>query len=332
MRGLIYILSFTCLGLLGTAGLTAESPRETGGAVGRVVDPAGRPIAGAKVWAEVRANILGRARTDADGHFRLETVNAERAITLWAEASEQGLAREHFEDVRIFAGRETDVGDLMLVPGAQLSGRVVDAKGQPVTESRAIIKSWHFELGHTITPNGPDWKVRGADDGQLRTAPLPVGRTDITIRARGKAVRPLDRQIQPGQTAIDLGDVRLDDEQPITGLVVDQDGKPVSGATVVIDGDWDNRARTDHAGHFTVRDAALKATWIRVEAPGYFDPTLRPTHELKGQRTDLRMPLQKAYTVEGSVIDADTGAPVDFQLVQLCTVIRDEEGHVTLAG
>lgn len=318
---------------LAAAAPAIESSRETGGAAGRVVDLQGRPVARARVWAADRAaKVEARSRTDNEGHFRLESINAERAVAIWAEAPEQGLAREHFEDVRIYAGRETDVGDLCLVPGARLSGRVVDAKGQPVAGARAIVKSWHFTLGHTITPNGPDWTVRGADDGQIRTPSLPVGKTDITITAPGKARLSLEKRIEPGQSAIDLGDIQLDDEQPITGTVVDQDGKPVRGATVVIDSDWDSRARTDHAGHFTVRGAPLKATWIRVEAPGYFDPTLRPVHELKGKRTDLRMPLQKAYTVQGRAIDADTGAPVDFQLVQLCTVTRDEEGHITLTG
>ena len=70
-----------------------------GSVVGRVIDLEGRPVAGAEVWAGDRDQVAARARTDADGRFRLESVSDERAATVWAEDEERGLAREHFEDV-----------------------------------------------------------------------------------------------------------------------------------------------------------------------------------------------------------------------------------------
>lgn len=314
------------------AGPGGEAVKQTGSIVGRVTDPDGRPVAGAEVWTGDYDKVEVRARTGADGRFRLEPVGDEHTATLWAECEPEGLAREHFDEVRVFAGRETDLGDIALAPGARLSGRAVDDDGRPVAGAELIIQSWHHILGYTITPNGPNWAARGDEAGRFRTPALPVGETDLTLRAPGKARRRLDQRIEPGRSAIDLGDIRLDDEKPITGIVLDQDDRPVAGAQVVVDADYDHPATTDPDGRFAVRDAAIDDSWIRVEAPGYFDPTLRPIHKLEGQRTDLRLALQKAYTVEGSVLDAETGEPVEFEQVQLCTVERDGANHVTLVG
>ena len=285
-----------------------EATKGTGTIAGRVIDLDGRPVAGAKVWAGDRDPVAARARTGTDGRFRLGPVSDERATTVWAEDEERGLAREHFENVRVFAGRDTDLGDVALAPGARLSGRVVDVKGQPVAGAQATILSQRLVLGHTLTLNGPKWTVQGGDQGRFRTPALPVGLLDLTVTAPGKARRHRGPLVEPGRAAIDLGDVRLEDERPVTGVVVDQDSRPVAGATVVVDADFDHPATSDANGRFAVRDAAINAVWFLVEAAGYFDPTPQGGHELKGQRTDLRIALQKAYTVQGSVIDAETGA------------------------
>ena len=183
----------------------------------------------------------------------------------------------------------------------------MDVEGRPVARARATILSQRFVLGHTVTQNGPKWTVQGDDQGRFQTPALPVGLVELTVTAPGKARRHRGPLVEAGQAAIDLGEVRLDDERPVTGVVVDQDGRPLAGATVVVDADYDHPATADAKGRFAVRDAAINAVWFLVEARGYFDPTLRRPHELKGQRTDLRIALQKAYTVGGSVIDAETG-------------------------
>jgi hypothetical protein len=326
------LLVVACGAAIFGAGAGDKPGKEVGSISGRVVDLDGRPVAGASVWTGDRNQVTARARTAADGRFHLNSVSAERAATVWAEDEEKELAREHFEDVRVFAGRDIDLGDVTLVPGVRLVGRFVDKEGRPVAGAEATIQSWHLILGHTITPNGDKWTVRGDDQGRFRTPALPSGMVDFTARAAGKARCNLGRHVEPGQGTVDLGDVHFDDEQPITGVVVDQDGQPVAGATMVVDGDRDHPASTDEKGRFSVHDAATKSTWIYLDARGYFDPTLGRIHELKGQRSGLRFVLQKAFTVEGSVVDADTGAPVAIERMQLCTVQRDEDNQVTLVG
>lgn len=321
-----------CGAALAGVAMADEARQGTGTVAGRIVDLEGRPVAGAEVWAGDRDQVTARVRTGADGRFRLGPLSEERAATIWAEDEARGLAREHFEEVRVFAGFETELGTVALVPGIRVVGRVIDRQGRPVAGGEATLESWHHLLGHTITLNGPRWRVHGDEQGRFRTPALPAGKLDVVIRASGKARQSLDRLVEPGPSTIDLGDVPLEDERPVTGLVFDQNGLPIPGAEVVVDADREHPAVTGADGRFIVRDAAIDATWFRVEAAGYFDPTLRPFHKFEGARTDLRIPLQKAYTITGSVVDAESGAPVEFDQVQLCTVARDEEAHITLVG
>jgi hypothetical protein len=318
--------------LAGAGTAAGEVAQGTGTVVGRVVDLEGRPVVGAAVWAGDRDQVEAQVRTDADGRFRLGPLSEERAATIWAEDEAKGLARQYFDDVRVVAGRETDLGAVVLAPGARVLGRAVDRDGRPVVGVEATITSRHHVLGHTVTLNGMKWTVRGDEQGQIRTPALSVGDTELIIRAPGKARQYLSRLIEPGQSVIDLGDVKLEDEKPITGLVVDQDGQPIAGARISVDADYDHPAITGADGRFIVHDAATDASWYRIDAAGYFDPTLKPFRKLEGHRIALRIALQKAYTIEGSVIDVDTGAPVEFEQVQLCTVVRDEDAHVTLVG
>lgn len=329
-NGMVVVLAMASAG----AGPGAGGSGEKGTVVGRVTDLDGQPVSGAEIWTEARDREAAstRTRSGSDGRFRLRPVDDERAAIVWVEAQERGLAREHFDEVRVFAGRETDVGDLPLAPGARLVGRVVDVKGQPIAGATASIVSRRHVMGHTITQNGPDWTLQGDDQGRFKTPALPVGLVEFIVRAHGKALRHSSQLVEPGRSEIDLGDLRLDDERPITGVVVDQDGRPVRGASVVVDADYNHPAISDDQGRFTVRDAAVDAMWYMAEARGYFDQTLQQYHELKGKRTDHRIVLQEAFTIEGSVVDAETGAPIEFGQVQLCTVLRDEDNKVTLAG
>jgi hypothetical protein len=126
---------------------------------GRVLDPAGVPIADAEL--DVRYDSLagvprghGRARTEAsdpDGHFDFHHDEAPEPCTLvlgWTSPQ-----RHQFSGraplPRIEAGATHDCGELRLEPTLPLSaGRVVDAAGQPVV--RAVLEVSVFEEGQYI--------------------------------------------------------------------------------------------------------------------------------------------------------------------------------------
>ena len=127
-------------------------PGQTGRISGRVVDPSGRPIAGAsvRIWRQVRHEsgvmflkepVAGEdgsivVRTGADGRFRAGRplpVGDEYAV----DASAPGRLSGHSAAVKLSSGDQT-IPDVVL-PGVRIvEGRVVDRSGRPVAGARVI--------------------------------------------------------------------------------------------------------------------------------------------------------------------------------------------------
>jgi hypothetical protein len=110
---------------------------------GRVVDGAGEPIAGARVGLGRGGMVLPGARpregeveiTGADGRFRLPVDDEDGRRRGWQDlrlsvsaASFQAAQRT----VSPAAGTNYPVGDLELLPGSIVAGRVVGPNGEPV--------------------------------------------------------------------------------------------------------------------------------------------------------------------------------------------------------
>lgn len=129
--------------------------------VGRIVDLAGQPVAGVKVYAaptdrNQRTPLDGppwdeprrkrrEATTDEAGRFALVVLSAG-SLRFAARASD--YAPLDLEDVLAVAEIDNDLGTLELVPGVRVSGRVVDARGQGVGE---------VELYLPRDPQNPIW-------------------------------------------------------------------------------------------------------------------------------------------------------------------------------
>ena len=128
---------------------TSEAPR--GRALeGRVLDPLGQAVAGARVLlGEGSAAFLGdtpldgpsaarlfdvrEERTDGEGRFRFEGVAAD-ALRVAVRAS--GFAPYDAVDVPMPSSAR--LADIVLEPGVRLAGRVVDASGRPVSGVRVL--------------------------------------------------------------------------------------------------------------------------------------------------------------------------------------------------
>jgi hypothetical protein len=305
----------------------AEGPERSGGIVGRVVDLQGRPVPGAEVWGEALRKEAGRVRADAEGRFRLGPIGEDKAVDVWFEG--EGLARERREGVHVFGGRDHDLGTLTLVPGTRVAGRVVDAGGRPIPGAKVAIEVYRRVLGHTIDSNQRRWEVSSDAEGRFRTASLPPGEGQFGLASPGKVRTRLDRRIMPGAAELDLGDVEMEDEVPIRGVVVDQDGKPASRVEVMADYDYENTTTTDETGRFTLGGTGRGAKEVRLTSNDYFAPKPFP---IGPDRANLRLQVIKAYEVVGSAVDAETGAPVTVDSVRLCTVVHEPDGTTSLQG
>ncbi len=328
-RSTVPILAMAAMAAWGPAGSRAGEGDTTraGAVVGRVVDGQGRPVAGAELWAIAFRDEVGRVKADVDGRFRLGPIAEARTLTIWASGA--GLARERWEDIRVFAGKDRDLGTLTLVPGTRFAGRAVDARGIAVAGAKLSVEVYHQILGHTIGSDQKTWELATDLEGRFRTEALPAGEVSLSLTAPGKVLTHAGRKAVPGVAEEDLGDVKFEDEVPIRGLVVDQDGKPAPGVEIIPDYDYKLAATTDAEGRFAIGGAGKAAQEVQVRSNNYFAPRPFPIGE---HREKLRLVVRRAYTILGSAVDAETDGPVNIVTVQLCIVTHKPDGTTSLRG
>jgi 5-hydroxyisourate hydrolase-like protein (transthyretin family) len=303
-------------------------PHQTGAITGRVADQQSRPVAGAEVWGVAYQEKFGPTRSGPDGRFRLPALNPDKPVTVWADAP--NLARERRDDVRVFPGQDHDIGRLTLLPGTRMHGRTVDAKGKPVAGATVKLEVYRHQLGHTISSQQTEWTFRTDRDGRFDTPPLPAGQASFSLAAPGKVRTPVGKKAEPGTPVVDLGDVTLPDEMPVSGVVADGEGKPAPGVVVTPDYDWQNTTTTDKDGRFNVHGVGKDIKVLRLQSNDYFAP--KPFDVAPGQ-TGLKLTVIKAYEIHGTAVDAETGKPVTVETVRLCRVERDpNDGHLTFVG
>lgn len=251
-----------------TAASAAPAPRPQGPAVavtGRVLDEAGRPVAGASVTfladplaaalalrpgaARPAVAALPEATSGADGRFsieaRLRAPDEEEPGFLGAALQPQLVVRhEAFATLaQSFSNPQPprlDAGDLVLAAGAWIVGRAVDENGRPVAGARASARNTGDDRGPRgfLMPFGGAGDQLGevvtAADGRFRVSGLAPGRAELSVRADGRRLGFVgDLELQARQPA-DAGDVPLPLGQSIAGVVLDDQGRPIEGAEVSV--------------------------------------------------------------------------------------------------
>ncbi len=233
------------------------------------------------------------------------------------------------DSIHVFAGREHDIGRLVLFPGTCFRGRTVDSQGQPLAGAKIEIADFRYVLGHTVTSDQTEWTLTSDAQGRFTTALVPPGDVQFQISSPGKVRTFVRRPAEPGTPLAALGDVALADDVPIQGTVVNRDGKPAPGVNVMADYNYHDGVTTDKDGHFTIRASGKDAKQLILRSIHYFAPN---PFDLGAKRQSLTLTVSKAYEVNGLAVDAETGKPVPIQTVQLCIVMRDPDGSYTLLG
>ncbi len=231
--------------------------------------------------------------------------------------------------VHALAGQAHDIGPMTLIPGTRIKGRVADAGGRAIAGAKVKLQVYRRVLGHTIDSNQARWELSSDDQGRFRTPPLPPGEGQLSIAAPGKVRAFVGRRTMPGAPEIDLGDVKLEDEVPIRGVVVDRAGNPAPKVEVIADYDYDNAAITDKEGRFRLGGTGREAKELLLTSNDYFAPKPFP---IGPDRETLRLEVIKAYEILGSAVDAETGEPVPIDTVRLCTVVHEPDGTTSLQG
>ena len=297
---------------------------------GKVVDPQGRPLAGAAVVA-VPEGALGnrafspsdpvaaRAVSDVQGRFELRRLRLEQSYEIRASRAGAFPAAQ-----RAMATREVT---LVLAPARSARGRVLDPEGRPIAGAEAFVRP-------ALRPGASDGDETGTPvqsdaQGVFSFPELPAAEVELAVRRKGYAPAVLPAlRILPGTGSADLGVVTLRPGATLAGRVIDRGGQAVAeGEVFLLDRpaspnemdrvlkDRKPAAKVGADGSFSVEDLARGAPiHVVVRSPGYLFEQVRSVRPPTQKPVVVR--LRPAADLAGRVVD-EAGEPVPGAHVDL---------------
>ncbi len=311
--------------------IVAGAPRVDAGTVtlspsavfeGQVTDPRGAPIAGARVWAfpERHGSDLSMPESDrrplevgTDGRFRIDDLPRGAKIRVQVDA--QGYGNASLEGLELPLPEPLRIE---LRPLVQLTGRVTDPEGEPV--SGASLTRFR-RRGNSSYGQGA-----GNTDGQGRfRIEVEPGPVEIRVRAEGYT------QSSWSGTVPERGDagpveIMLRRGAVLEGRVLDPEGNPVAEAFVHASPEASSGAgglhtsgssQSDGEGRYRIAGLETGSHQVSVQGMGSVGQT-STRFEVQPGSNRLDLTLDAGVEVSGFVRDAD-GAPVAGAEVMLST-------------
>ncbi len=195
------------------------------------------------------------------------------------------------EERNLSVNLEIDKKDMMmdfkLKPGISVTGKVVDSDGKPIKGAKAILLMRALNLGTILKA-----KRRLTDtEGNFEIRAVPEGiRYSIDLDANGYSHFQKEIEIQLAENGkLDLGTFTLYAANlTVSGVVVDENGKPVANAKVTSSGrnQPKNKTQTDKDGKFEFKVCEGRVT-IRVDSIDR--PVLSGSVVAEGGDTDVKI-------------------------------------------
>jgi len=269
---------------------------------GRVVDSAGRPLAGARVelledpgaacgeWQPLGFDLPGRgdrlaeAHSAPDGSFAL-AAPADRLLVVRAGA-------EGYVETELRAFVPGPAIEVRLARAAALAGRLTRARdGVPV--EGACVRVFHGpgqdRTAQTESDAGGSYHLDGLAAGEAQVQVVPLEQAMPMI---------VDVTLVAGSTA--RADVALEEGWTLAGQVRDaRTQAPIEGAEVSV---WEflgKTVRSDARGFYRLAGARGRPGTIVARAPGYG----RAERAYEGPVEDLDLELRRGCRLTGRVVD-----------------------------
>jgi len=257
---------------------------------GVVRDEKGKPVQGVKL--QVCPMGTGRSiSSDAKGKFQLSWDperwygNETPAMVLVGRYEQGNLA------AAVEVDEDTRTQDIMLRPALTVTGRVIgpDGKGIANAQTTAMLRGprWRSSIGR----NQPIVD----EDGRFEIRALPTENSyTLTTRAEGYGEHRSEKinEDDAVNNKLDIGDVTLTvADMSVSGVVVDNNDRPVVGASVLCYGDDqpDRRTQTGADGKFTLDGVC--AGKVRLSVKKFGAVLLRGSADTEGGATDIKIEI-----------------------------------------
>lgn len=270
---------------------------------GRVVNAEGKPVADARINANVGENGLSSYASTAtapDGTYSLEGL-PEGNATIKVSSPNSALAPTSIKGVAVTAGQTATAPEIRLNAGVLLTGEVLDkATKKPVEGARVMAMGDFGNAPSAATGKDGIYQVR-VPTGQIRfylySQPEEYVRdmfTDANANITAASTNAPDFAIQRGLT--------------LTGTARDETGAPAVAASINAGNSWDGApALVDEAGNWTLKGVNPQP------------------HEMGATNGKVRLETSGDWQIVGDgLVAAREGAPVNL------TLQRIERRDVTL--
>jgi protocatechuate 3,4-dioxygenase beta subunit len=255
-----------------------------------------------------------QATTDQDGRYAFDRVAPGSYRIQFEKTGYASTAQAHTGTIQISAGQSVNVAEVWLQKGAVIAGKVLDAAGEPMPDVRVTAMRRFSNPGMPLrlVPAGNGQGLQQTNDlGEFRISGLPAGEfyvaampfqrgmfggpgVDMTT-ARAQPARQArtttTTTFYPGTTdqaaalpiavaaGAEVGNISFAMQTlpsfRVSGIVVDQDGRPVGGAMVMLMGDPRSgmfggpggSARTQDDGRFDIDDVVAGSYRVNGSIP-----------------------------------------------------------------
>lgn len=279
----------------------------------------GKPAVGVKVYARATGDGIGYADTvsDANGNYRLTRVGAaEYGIFLWLDPE---VNKHHTtaarQKVRVLPGMNLEDQNFSMISGATIRGKITNkSTGEPLAGVSVMVMG----PAHPRDVNFSQDSVSGPDGTYISHVPPGKQYVQFGLPTPMGMLRPDPLSYEPeladGETVTLDFAVPVDPTPAVKGRVVNEQGQPVPGASVLVARQGSNegpegalRATTDSTGSFNI--PAVEGTSLLRARKGRLT-TIEPT-QVGTNRSDIKLVLYSGAqtSIRMRVVDQD-GKPV----------------------
>lgn len=303
-----------------------------GTVVGTVVTQSGQPVPGVKVRARTeRWAFRSEVMTRDDGGFRITGIRPGPVRVVASHGFGDELRRPGQSDddppgveVTAVAGQEVSVQLVVEDQSGEISGRIVDAEGAPITDGyvSAHRESDAAGANKANTRRFARWSwydrkpVLTDPEGRFTVTSLSPGNYTLRGYRRGGGEAFAEGVAVGSQITLTIAT-----PGSISGVVRRDDGQPPAEFSVSVNDRKTGFSRTERFfrlldGTFTVRDLPAGEFTVAAQAPegvGKHTVTLEQGQEVTG----LEFTLESLVTVVGRMVELDGETPIPGLMVMV---------------